>query len=282
MILLEDLGAAKQIDHILLAEDAEEAERTLFAYVDALARLHGSTTGVTNRYHQIREALGPRQIRDYSGRIDQLKEDLAALDIESPALSDELDRLTKDLREPGPFLAYTHGDSCPDNCLLIDDQVWLLDFEWAEVRHALVDGVFPWIHFPSCWCVNRLPDGLPAKLVDAYRHKLVEFIPEAGDDALFGTGLLAASVAGFANSFGSHVLESDRRWGISTVRQRCRLRIGIVERTAEQNGFTALSDASALLGEKLAEVWNDVDPMPIYPAFRTEQPTDLTGMEARG
>lgn len=274
VIVLEDLGAAKQIDHVLLGEDAGAAEAALFAYVRALASLHCASAGRTDRYHEIRGALGPRQIRTYAGRVADFEKALSERGIQSGALSAELERCTETLASPGPFLVYTHGDSCPDNCLIKDDQVWLLDFEWGEVRHALIDGCFPWIHFPSCWCVNRLPDTLPDRLLAAYRTALSEGIPAAGDDVLFGNSLVATSVSGFANNFDVDVSKEDRKWGISTLRQRNRMRIRILARTADDHGFPALADASSRLGDQLDDVWSDVEPMPIYPAFRSpeEQP----------
>jgi hypothetical protein len=266
-IVLEDLGSARQIDHVLQGEDSQEAEDVLMAFVQALAEMHCATAGSTDRYHEIRSALGPRVVRDHVRRIRTFEDALTEQGITAPGLSLELERCAEALANPGPFLAYTHGDPCPDNCLVLDGKVWLLDFEWAEVRHALIDGVFPWIHFPSCWCVNRLPGDLPERLLNSYRDRLVEGIPEASDDDLFGVGLLAASVAGFVNNFGG-VFEEDRKWGISTVRQRCLMRVGILERTAESYGYPAIADASARLSERIHELWSDVEPMPIYPAFR--------------
>lgn len=34
----------------------------------------------------------------------------------------------------------------------------LIDFEGGRYSHALIDGVFADLYFPSCLCVNRIPD----------------------------------------------------------------------------------------------------------------------------
>ena len=48
VIVLEDLGAATQIDHILLGEDEVLAEEVLFSYVRTLSDLHRAIrTGMT-------------------------------------------------------------------------------------------------------------------------------------------------------------------------------------------------------------------------------------------
>ena len=41
--------------------------------------------------------------------------------------------------EPGPFLAFTHGDPAPTNNHVAGDEVRLLDFEYGGFRHALYD-----------------------------------------------------------------------------------------------------------------------------------------------
>jgi len=269
VIVLEDLGAAPQIDHILRGEDAAAAESGRTAFVKTLAELHFLTAGHADRYDEIRQGLGPRVVRDYTGWITRFSERMGKEGLASAGLAVELEACRSAFAEPGAFKVYTHGDPCPDNCLLIDDRLHLLDFEWAEVRHALIDGVYPWIHFPSCWCVNRLPGQLPEQLMETYRTALAVGIREAEDDALFGLGLVAACVAGFMKNYGDDVLEKDRRWGISTVRQRCLLRIRILAKTAEQFGFPAIAHASNLLGDRLDVLWSDVELVPIYPAFRS-------------
>jgi hypothetical protein len=269
VIVLEDLGAAPQIDHILMGEDAAAAESALTAFVKTLAELHCLTAGHTDRYDEIRQGLGSRVVRDYTGWIKRFGERMEKEGFASAALSVELEACRSAFAEPGPFKVYTHGDPCPDNCLLIDGRLHLLDFEWGEVRHALIDGVYPWIHFPSCWCVNRLPDNLPEQLMHTYRTALAVGIREAEDDARFGPGLVAACVAGFTNNYGGDALKKDSQWGISTVRQRYLLRIRTLAKTAEQFGFSAISDASNLLGDRLDALWSDVELMAIYPAFRS-------------
>lgn len=268
IVCLEDLGAARQIDHILRGDDAAEAEAALFAYVAALAALNGTTAGQTDRYEAIRTELGPRRSGRRGGRVGEFESLMASHGLMSDALRDELAGLERVLVDPGPFLVYTHGDSCPDNCLVIDGRVFLLDFEWGRVQHALADGAYPWIHFPSCWCVNRLPGDLPERLLVEYRTRLAGHIPEAEDDTTFGTGLLAVSVAGFMNNIGKDVFEEDHTWGISTLRQRGRMRIRILADTAERFGHPATADACGRLGDHLDALWQELEPMPLYPAFR--------------
>ena len=59
---------------------------------------------------------------------------------------------------PGPFLAYTHGDPIPMNALPVGDDRKLFDFEFGEFRHALRDGIYGRVCFPTWYHINRVPD----------------------------------------------------------------------------------------------------------------------------
>jgi len=48
----------------------------------------------------------------------------------------DLAMLTASMRNPGPFLVYTQGDSCPDNCLFVNSRLRLLDFAGLQVMAA--------------------------------------------------------------------------------------------------------------------------------------------------
>jgi tRNA A-37 threonylcarbamoyl transferase component Bud32 len=103
----------------------------------------------------------------------------------------ELEALMASMSESGPFLAYTHGDPCPDNCLLSDSRVCLVDFEVAGFRHVLIDGVYGRIHFPTGWCVNRIEQRIVQQMELAYRAELVKGCPEAADDVQFYHAIVA-------------------------------------------------------------------------------------------
>src|SRR5262249_17518841 len=149
----------------------------------------------------------------------------ALLDVvPEPAALEDLAAVIAELTDPGPFLAYTHGDPCPDNDLLVDGALKLVDFEFGAYRHALIDGVYGRICFPTCWCVNRLPSSVAQEMEAAYRTALSQSCPAAADDRAFAHGIVAACVywalrtCQFAPL--TILLDRDADWGIATMRQR--------------------------------------------------------------
>jgi hypothetical protein len=59
------------------------------------------------------------------------------------------------------------------------------DFEFAGFRHALLDAAYLHLPFPTCWCVARLPDGLPDALETVYRQELAPAVPMRPTTTLF-------------------------------------------------------------------------------------------------
>ena len=57
------------------------------------------------------------------------------------------------------------------------DRLRLIDFEFTRFGHALIDGLYPQIPFPTCWCCNVIPDGLADELTTAYRAELGARLP---------------------------------------------------------------------------------------------------------
>ena len=266
-ILLEDFGDVTRLDQILLSNDAEAASAALTILANALARLHGSTRAHVNTYREIWRSLCNEEATDPAEHVLAFGQRMHEFGLGGPGLEAELATCAAALRDPGPFTVYTHGDPCPDNCLMVGDQIMLIDFEWGDVRHALTDAVYLWLPFPSCWCVQQFAPGLTESLLTAYRSEVGQMIPEALDDDMFGTGLMAASVSGLARSYGVDVFTEDREWGISTMRQRWQVRTAVVQQTAGRFGFPAIESAAGALIDKMSREWDSTPPMPFFPAF---------------
>lgn len=267
-ILMEDFERHRQLDHILLEGEAGEAREAMKRLAASIAQLHASAHEDTNRYLDIRRALGDSDESDPAPHVLNFARRAAQFGFDNGTLSAELDRCIDALRNPGAFATLTHGDPCPDNCFMVNDRAVLIDFEWAGIRHALGDGVYVWLPFPSCWCVNGLEPGLSQTLLDIYRAGITDAIPEAGDDELFGLGLTAATVAGLERYFSKDVFEEDDTWGIATLRQRWRARLDVIDDTARRFGFPAISACANRLMDQADKLWPDLEPLPLYPAFR--------------
>ena len=151
----------------------------------------------------------------------------------------------------------------------------LLDFEWGRVRSALNDGARAHSNFPTCWCVYRLPGETIRRVEAIYRAELASGCPAASDDALFNRELVRACASWALASFEfytevSAFWEHDGTWGTSTTRQRAIARLELLaETTAEFGELEALGATAATLARRLQEQWPEVEPMQLYPAFRT-------------
>jgi hypothetical protein len=192
----------------------------------------------------------------------------------SPGVTTELEALRVSLSGPGPFHAYTHGDPCPDNCLLSQGTIKLIDYEVGAFRHALLDGVYGRMHFPTCWCVNRLPAPLPLRMEAVYRTELVQGCPEAAEAGRFYQAVVEAC-AYWALTMClwyaiPELVVKDRDWGIATVRQRVLLRADIVAQVTQEYGhLEAIGAAFGAMATKLHGLWpSEADALPYYPAFR--------------
>jgi len=275
LVALEDLGASKGLDQALLGADPAYAEAMLVAFAAALGRMHALTTGEQAEFERIRGGLGPRKSNtpdDWGDWLATSLRNMAQVAGIEPALGidEELRIVAKTLAEPGSFHAYLHHDPCPDNCLITGDRLKLIDFEFGGYGHALGDGIYGRIHFPTCWCVNRLPDHVPPKMEAAYRAELIKGCPEAADDERFYRAVVEACAACVINSHNAGTLLEDHRWGISTTRQRALLRFDIFWKMTEDYGHLKSTGATIrMIAEKLRAQWpSEAAAMPYYPAFR--------------
>ncbi len=107
----------------------------------------------------------------------------------------DLVRALYDAVNPGPFLAYSTGDPCPGNFLFRgDESVCVVDVEYGAHRHALVDGAYTRVGFPTCWCVGGVPASVRAAAEKAYREQLTRGVPEAADDDAYNAARSACAV----------------------------------------------------------------------------------------
>lgn len=276
LIVLEDLESGAQLDQLLLGEDRTAAVDGLMALMTALGRMHAMTIGRREAFDKVRDSLGPRQARPEPDRAvaeqkRKLREFTEAAGVsDRSGLTADFEALELFLDEEGPFMAYSHRDPCPDNCLVVGSEMRLLDFEFGDYRHALLDGVYGRMHFPSCWCVNRLPVPVYGQMEQVYRHELAKGCPEAADIELFERAVVEASAWLLLPTLSPALLKEDARWGISTTRQRALVRLDRFAEASAAVGHLELLGATARdLATALRQQWpSEADEMPLYPAFR--------------
>ncbi len=281
MLIIEDLGEGKRLDQFLLGNDAQAAEQALLDFAIVHGRLHTLTMQHSEEFAHLRESLGPGVwLRDdgrYTWIADVFHTAVTTLDIAPLAgVEEELEHVKEALAQPGPFRSFIQGDSCPDNCLYTPKGLYLIDFEGAIVSHALREGLYGRMHFPTCWCVYRLPDMVIERMEQVYRTELVKGCPAAADDALYYRAVVDVCafwiMDGFRTFSLSKLLQQDRWIIAASDRQRFMTRATIFVRTAEHFGYLpALCGTMRSMLERLHALWGiDETAMAYYPAFAEE------------
>ncbi len=150
----------------------------------------------------------------------------------------------------------------------------MLDFEFARVGHALPDGVYGRVPFPTCWCIGQLPEHVTQVMERAYRTELAQGCPAARDDVPY-----ACAVAEVCTYWMILIcrwspmpmwLEEDVEWGTGTIRQRLLSRLDVVTQVTRAAGhLEAVGDWAEAMSRTLHDRWDPtVAPLPLYPAFR--------------
>jgi hypothetical protein len=278
--ILEDLGPHRTLVAPLLEGSAASATTALCASVTALGRLHATTIDESASCERLCRAIHPPgTVSDPAGAVfseqaKRFQDGCEALGVRAEArLRQELEMVGDTIVNPGPFLAYIHGDPCPDNVFFAGEQLRLIDFEFGRFGHALLDGIYGRMMFPTCWCANRLPSDLVTQMESVYRAELAAGCPEAEDDHVFETALVHACTFWLVNTLGRHLegaLGEDRPWGIATMRPRLLARLGAFIATAEEfNQLPVVRGTASRLLEVLNKRWPEAPPLPLYPAFRS-------------
>lgn len=283
-IILEDLGHHRSLVEPLLHEDALRAEAALLRYSTRLGRMHADTVNQMGVFEKLLGAVGPSgdwfgmRERELQDRIRKVLTQLASLGISiDPALPAEMRAIVDALMHPGPFLAYIHGDPCPDNVFDDHEKIRLIDFEFGHFGHALRDATYGRMVFPTCWCANRLPRSIVAEMEQRYREELIQGCPEAKEDRIYEHALVAMCGFWLLRALAWHLddaLKEDHDWGIASLRQRVLARLDAFALTSEEfSDFPALRATAGRLLELLAKQWTGVPHLPLYPAFQAKDTT---------
>jgi hypothetical protein len=279
LFLLEDLGRAPALEALLCGEDARAAAGGVLALARLAGPLHARTLGLQAEYDMVRQALPPRPLRVrvenaryLLGHEGRLLRWLAAVEAApAPGMHEELEALARALAEPGPFLAFTHGDLAPSNVLHTPAGPRLVDFEYAGMRHALYDALL--------WLVTvPLPEELISRADLTYRIALSSACEAAQVDAQWAQARATLALARTVNLFQwvhPRALEEEHAWapGLSERAAllhhlaRCRALLAPVD------GFPGLARTLETLEARLRERWR-VAPFS-WPAFRAAGPSAL-------
>ena len=281
VFILEDLGSGSCLADLLQGSDAQAAETGLLNYAKALARMHAQTKGMRSEWSRIRARNSGSPTQTTHVGTDFLNENrqnflegLATIGVAPEVgLEAEFDQIATVFDHPGEWEAFSPEDTCPDNHRIMPDgSLRFFDFEFAGFRHALLDAAYLRVPFPTCWCVSRLPAGLSDRLEAEYLAEFRLRSESAIDPDEFAKGV------GFAVAYWTirtinwslkDTLAADGQWGISSVRQRVIYRLEtLLETISRHDSLPALAQTARAMKAKLLELWPDLIPMPLYPAFK--------------
>lgn len=274
LLVMEDLGSAPTLADVLLGDDPRAARDGLSAWARGLGRLAAASVrrradlaGLSARYGMGVPSWDedPWPARYAAG----FPAALAGIGIEAPPeLAGELERIAT--TDADDYLAFTPGDTCPDNNLLTPDGLRLIDFESACYQPVFLTAAYCRMPFSSCWCVFRLPAGLAESIEETYRAEVAEAYPELARDEIWQPGVRRA-VALWTVYLTTDLVPraaEDRpahrtRRPVPTLRQLLRYRW---ETASALEEFPAFAETMRLLLREVAGGW-DVPSLPGYPAF---------------
>lgn len=277
ILVMEDRGPmADGLTEWLLGDDPAAAETDLVAYAATVRRMHGATAGDIARHDELRGALGHSDAGlDQDWMKPTFHATLDALGLTPvPSIDDDLAVIEAAIGSPGDFAALIHSDPCPGNWLRTGTSDRLLDFEFAGVGHALLDGVYGHVPFPTCWCIGRLPEHVTQTMERAYRVEFARGCPAARNDARYAQAVANACAYWLVDlclrSPMPMLLEEDFEWGTATIRQRLLVRLDVVIQVTRESGhLEALGDQAKAIARTLHDRWDPiVAPLPLYHAFQ--------------
>lgn len=271
ILVLEDLSPRRALDDLLREGGVPGAVPSMRAFVQAIANLHSATAGRQDAFYAHRSSYGPVDPKldraDPCGpRWAVTRGELAGLGLALPGPAErELATVEQELTEPGAFLVLTNGDSNPNNFLVDGTDGRIIDFEFAGYRSAPSN--LAWLYVPGpAWIT--VTDPIADRLVAEYRDRVIEAIPEAGDDRRFGTGLAATCLA--------HAFERLNRLPVVDAREpgnhsRVQL-VATLEAAAEvaerPYGFANLAGWTRRIADFLRRRWPDADvDLAAYPSY---------------
>jgi Phosphotransferase enzyme family len=273
LLVFEDLGTdLSSLVDPLLKGTAEEAERALSLYATALGRLHADTADCLASHHDTFQSIfGAGRPRRPSGRRVEKEAGVVAGRLGGTPPAGELELLSARLRDPGPWQCLVHGDPCPDNALIVDGSMRLIDFEHAHPSHALLDGIYWQIGFPTCWCAGRVPVNVADRIAAVYRAEIARAMPLARDEAAYRAELACVATIWLLTCLSwrlEEALKDDSSWGIWSIRGRLLWYLqAVIDMTASADVLPGINAAAHGWLSALQRRWPESSPLGLYPAF---------------
>ena len=154
---------------------------------------------------------------------------------------------------------------------MVDDGIRLVDYEFARPGHALLDGIYWRIGFPTCWCAGRTPDDVARRIDGVYRAEIAHAMPVARDDGAYRTEMAYVAAIWLFTRLAwrlDGMLKDDTQWGIWSERGRLLWYLAFVVAATDAAGvLPGLNAAAQGWLADLRSRWPEAAPLGLYPAF---------------
>lgn len=293
-ILIEDLGVKHPslVDPLTRSNspnNLQEAEQALLSYMQRLGKMHADTATKSQQFVSILKHIYPEANRIYlpnpnlTSVIDQFN--LLAKD-KWTELRHEIDDVLEFSLASNEFNVFLHGDICPDNVYFQNNDVKFIDFEFGDFGNALIDGVYPRMHMPSCWCSKAIPKHVVSQMESVYRAELKNKISGAADDKIYNKQLVYACAYWVVRTINqldemdlldhewvcpSGPVAPDSKWEPekNTFRPRILSRLEAFISCANETGhLPKLRETSMSLLSHLRKIWPDTQFIDVFPVFK--------------
>lgn len=278
VIVMEDLGDIRERDlaSYLVGTTAASAKDFLIRFAELIGTIQGVTASRVHEFHEIRTSLQFEPTADWESdpvvnSLHVMRERCESVGIHIPSGFDiEIEEALHKLQNPGPFLAFSSGDFCSKNAVLVDGRIVTFDFERARLRHALIDGISSIRHL-CCLYAGCIPEDIQIQMDAAYRGSIISGYPAAADDHIYHSAVATASAGWLA-----HLLDMlpeaerrDKRRGSATFRQRILAGLDAFQTLSERiSQLPNIAIVCKSLASKLGASWQgDEIRLPLFTAF---------------
>ena len=289
LLIMEDLGDNPTVQDILFDDNVQNAQQRLIQVAKQMARLHGASLGQEGEFDAITQGSAAMPVDAASdlreaNLLSHLQTSLTGMqagELDKSALTS----LEATLHNPADFRTLTHCDAGVHNFLAIEDDVRIMDFEFARYANGFLDLACLRLGFPVAFKAHRIPPSLLTEIENAYRTTLTAYYSPAQDDKWFRQMMSAActhwALVWMMNIWRGYVIhripggEAYDREGqrspevMAMFRQKCLTYLTVALETAEEyNLRTPLHAVMETWRACFMEHFPDTELLPYYPVFR--------------
>lgn len=275
LVVMRDAGEGTHLADALLGPDAERAASTLAGWADAVAGLHRAGSVVHEAFAAGVRARSPEPVV-----LDYLPRHLAEAAVEWARLAEALEvdvpSGTFDVLEAVPdrfridASSLSAADMCPDNNLVADAGLVLLDFEFALWRPIAWDAAYLRVPWPTCWCAWSLEASAAEVALDVWRREAARTWPDVlGRDFDHDLDLATEAWAWLAGSWCLAGLVDGEPTRPNPVKPMPRMPdrvLRFLRTAAGGRALPELADVALRLADRVT-TWYAATDVPLAPAF---------------